>query len=126
MNWTEELKKKAIELYQSMEPTPQTTIECVKDVAEQIGEGVTANGIRAILSKAEVYVAAGKAVAGAKAGASKSGEDKPARVSKESAVGELVAAINDFGIEPDMEIISKLTGKAAIYFAEVIRTAQSK
>ena len=122
--WTDELKAKAVALYKEMEPTPATTIECVKDVAEQLGEGITANGVRAILSKAEVYVAAGKASAGTSA--SKSSEDKPARVNKESAVAELVASINDTGLEPDMDIISKLTGKAAIYFASVLRTAQTK
>ena len=29
----------------------------------------------------------------------------------------LVAAITDKGLEPDMDIISKMTGKAAQYFA---------
>lgn len=123
MSWTDELKAKAIKLYEDMEPTAATTIECVKEVADQIGDGVTANGVRAILSKAGVYIPAGKAPSAAKTTES---EGKTTRVSKESAVAELVAAINDTGTEPDMEIISKLTGKAALYFASVIRTTQSQ
>lgn len=124
MSWTDELKEKAISLYESLEPTPATTIECTKEVADKLGNGVTANGVRAILSKAGVYVAAGKAVAASKA--SSDAEAKTTRVSKESAVAELVSAINDVGLEPDMEIIGKLTGKAAIYFASVLRTAQTQ
>lgn len=123
MSWTDELKAKAIELYEGMQPTATTTIECVKDVADQLGNGITANGVRAILSKAGVYIPAGKAPSAAKASDS---DTKTTRVSKESAVAELVAAINDTGTEPDMEIISKLTGKAAMYFASVIRTSQSQ
>lgn len=125
MSWTDELKAKAIELYKSLEPTPTTTIECVKEVAEKLGDGVTANGVRAILVKAEVYVPAGKTATKA-AGTKADSETKSTRLSKESAVSELVAAINDSGVEPDMEIIGKLTGKAAVYFASVIRSCQSQ
>lgn len=124
MSWTDELKSKAIALYKELEPTPSTTIECVKEVAERLGEGVTANGVRAILSKAGVYIAAGKAASAAKPAAES--ETKATRVSKEAAIAELVSAINDTGVEPDMEILSKLTGKAAIYFASVIRSSQSQ
>lgn len=122
MSWTDELKAEAIKLYKGLDPSPATTIECVKEVAEQLGEGVTANGVRAILTKAGVYIAAGKTASASKAS---EGDAKSTRVSKEAAVAELVSAINDTGTEPDMEIISKLTGKAAMYFASVLRTSQS-
>ena len=43
------------------------------------------------------------------------------RVSKESSIAELRAAIEAAGKEVDEDILSKLTGKAAVYFLSVLK-----
>jgi hypothetical protein len=74
-----------------------------------------------VLTKAEVYVKKGAASGAAKApkaaGASATGGT---RVSKQGAQDALVAALTDAGQEIDEDVVSKLTGKAAQYFAGVI------
>ncbi len=116
--WTPELKEKAVALYVAMNPTPATTSECVKAVAEEIEQ--SPNGVRMILVKAEVYV---KSVAvPAKAGSET--KSTTTRVSKADSIADLVSAINDAGQEPDMEIIDKLTGKQAIYFTTILRSVE--
>ena len=84
-------------------------MEIVKEIADELQE--SPNGVRMILTKAGVYVK--KAQASGNGGASTGGS----RVSKQAAQDSLVAAITDKGLEPDMDIISKMTGKAAQYFA---------
>ena len=54
MAWTDEAKEQAIEMYQDGEPTPETSMEIVKDIAEELGE--SPNGVRMIVTKAGVYV----------------------------------------------------------------------
>ena len=54
MAWTDESKAEAVELYTEAEATPETSMEIVKDIAEQLGE--SPNGVRMILTKAGVYV----------------------------------------------------------------------
>ena len=49
-----------------------------------------------------------------------SGSTGGGRVSVAGAQDELSSALSDAGLEPDSAIISKLTGKAAKYFAEVV------
>jgi len=114
--WTDELKQTAINAYLKAEPTPENSMEIVKEVAEEMGQ--SANGVRMILSKAGVYVKK-EAAAGAKK-ASTAKEGASTRVSKEDAHAKLVSAIEAKGQTADMEIVSKLTGKAAIYLAGVI------
>ena len=46
--------------------------------------------------------------------------DAPKRVSKESSIAALRALIVGKGAEVDDEILEKLTGKAAVYFAAVL------
>ena len=41
MAWTDESKEQAIEMYQDAEPTPETSMEIVKDIAEELGESLT-------------------------------------------------------------------------------------
>lgn len=115
MAWDDDKKAQAIQMYQDAEPTPANSIEIVSDIAEQLEE--SANGVRRILTLAGVYVK--------KEGASKpaaASGDKPAstRVSKEAAQGQLTAAIEATGQEVDSDIVSKLTGKAALYFANIL------
>ena len=110
MAWTDESKAQAISMYQEREPTPENSMEIVSEIAEELGE--SPNGVRMILSKAGVYVKKEPA-----AGANKTTKSASTRVSKEDAQAQLIAAIEAAGKEVDSDIISKLTGKAAIYFA---------
>jgi len=69
--------------------------------------------------QAQVYVKK-EATAGGKPGTKKDG-DAPKRVSKESAIADLRAAIEAKGAAVDDDILGKLTGKAAVYFLSVIK-----
>ena len=112
MAWTDEAKEQAIEMYQDAEPTPETSMEIVKDIAEELGE--SPKGVRMILTKAGVYVR--KTPAAKSSGGSTGG----GRVSVADAQEKLTSALSDAGIEVDSAIIGKLTGKAAVYFTTVI------
>lgn len=116
MAWDNDKKAKAIKMYQEAEPTPENSMEVVKEIAEELDE--SPNGVRMILSKAEVYVKKAPAEGASKSGSSEGGSK---RVSKADAQAELMSAIQDAGQEADGEIIGKLTGKAAVYLAGVIR-----
>jgi len=113
MAWTDESKAQAIELYTEQTPTPETSMEIVKDIAEQLGE--SPNGVRMILTRAAVYVKKNPSTGGSTSGSTGGG-----RVSKDAMHQELSTAITDAGQEADMDIISKLSGKAAQYLAGVI------
>jgi len=106
--WTEESKAKLIAQYTAAEPTPETTTDIVAALAEEFG--ATVNGVRIILSKAEVYVSKSKAKPAGKGG------DAPARKSKQDSLNELSSLLEDQGVEVDPTVVDKLTGKAAEYF----------
>jgi len=110
--WTDEAKAQAVEMYTAEEPTPENSMEIVKMIAEELGE--SPNGVRMILTKAGVYVKKTPAVK------SSSGGTGGGRVNVAAAQEQLTSAISDAGKEPDSAIISKLTGKAAVYFATLI------
>lgn len=100
---------------------PKFSSEVVKEIAEEYG--LAANGFRLKLSKAGLYVKkeAGTSAAKAEGGAAKTGG---ARTSKAAAQAELLTALSDAGIasdEIDNDIIEKLTGKAAMHLAGIIR-----
>lgn len=116
-SWTPELKEQVIEDYKAADPTPENSTEIIKDIADKIS--MSPNGVRMVLVQAEVYVKK-DATAGGKPGTKKEG-DAPKRVSKESSIAELRAAIEDKGAAVDEDILSKLTGKAAVYFLSVIK-----
>jgi len=113
MAWTDESKAEAVEMYTEAEPTPETSMEVVKDIAEHLGE--SPNGVRMILTKAGVYV---KKAPAARSSSAKTGGT--ARVSKADAAQSLKDALSDAGQDIDEDIIDKLTGKASVYFAGVI------
>ena len=113
MAWTDESKAEAVELYTEAEPTPETSMEIVKDIADQLGE--SHNGVRMILTKAGVYVKKAPAT-----GSAKSSTGGGTRVSKADSQQTLKDALSDAGQDIDEDIIDKLTGKAAVYFAGVI------
>ena len=120
MAWDDDKRAKAIKLYTDGNPTGANSIELVKAIAEQIGE--TANGVRMVLSKAEVYVK--KEDTGTKTTtAAKTGDGTP-KVTKADSIAALVAAIKSTGYIVDDDIISKLTGKQAVYFTSVIAAAK--
>lgn len=114
MAWTDEKKAEVIEAYESQNPTPENSMEIVKDIADEFEE--SPNGVRMVLTKAGVYVKK----APASGGTSKASGAASTRVSKAAAIESLTAAISDAGQEVDEEILSKLTGKAAMYFTTVI------
>lgn len=120
--WTDERKAQAIKMYKESEPTPENSMEIVNEIAAEMGE--SANGVRMILNKANEYVKKTPAAKGAAAG----GEAKTGgtRVSKEAAHKQLTDAIENAGGKVDSEIIGKLTGKAALYLAEVIEGTQGE
>jgi hypothetical protein len=122
MAWDDAKKEKAVKLYQDAEPTPETSVEIVKSVADELGE--TANGVRMILSKAGVYVKAAAAAPGA-AKKPVAGGDKAPKVSKEDKIAALSAQISALGLIPDSSILDKLTGKAADYFVSVLSATKS-
>lgn len=114
-DWTPELKAEVVADYTAESPTPENTLDIVNELAEKFEK--TPNGIRRILCQEDVYVA--KAAAKTAAKGKTAG---PARVSKADAINELNAVIADAGLDPDDEITGKLTGKAAVYFATVIKS----
>ena len=112
MAWDDEKKEAVVEAYKEAAPTPETSIEIVKEIAAEYEE--SPNGVRMILTKAGVYIRKTAA-----AGTSSNGIAAP-RVSKADAQDELIAALTSAGQSVDEDIVSKLTGKAAKYFAGVI------
>ncbi len=115
MAWDDNKKAQAVEMYTESEPTPETSMEIVKEVAEELGE--SPNGVRMILTKAGVYVKKAPAT-----GSSSSNGTGGTRVSKQGAQDDLTAALTDAGQDIDADIISKLTGKAAVYFTGVVNS----
>ncbi len=111
MAWDDEKKAQAVEMYTAEEPTPETSMEIVKDIADELDE--SPNGVRMILTRAGVYVKKTPASSSSSSGGT-------GRVSKADAQEALSAAISDAGQEVDDSIISKLTGKAAVYLTGII------
>lgn len=114
MSWTDEKKAAVIQAYEDADPTPETSLEIVKELAEEYEE--SPNGVRMILTKAGVYIKKAAATAATK----KEGGTASTRVSKAGAQEALSAAILAAGATLDDDIISKLTGKAAQYFTNIL------
>lgn len=119
MAWTDELKQQAIQMYLDGKPTPENSVELIKEIAEALEQ--SPNGVRMILVKAEVYVKkeAGEGATKTTGTTTKEG-DAPKRVSKEASINGLVSALKAAGAPVDDEILSKLTGKAAVYLTTVV------
>lgn len=116
--WTEELKEKVKQMYLDAEPTPESSTEICKDIAEEIDQ--SPNGVRMVLIQAGVYVKKDAAASsGSKSTSTKSEGTK--RVSKDAAIAELKALIEERGAPVDSEILDKLTGKAAVYLTSVVK-----
>lgn len=119
MAWDDDKKAQVIEMYENAEPTAETSMEVVKEIADEVEE--SPNGVRMILTKAGVYI---KKAPGASSGGSSNGSSG-GRVSKAAAIASLEDALRDAGQEVDESIVSKLTGKAAQYFTNVITSVNS-
>ena len=119
MAWDDDKKAAVIAAYEEQNPTPENSMEIVKEIADEYEE--SPNGVRMILSKAGVYVKKTPAAGGS--GTSSGGGSS--RVSKAAAQEALVAVLTDVGAEIDNDIVEKLTGKAAQYFAGVIGAINS-
>lgn len=118
MAWTDEQKDQAKQMYLDGNPTPENSVELVKQIADDLDQ--SPNGVRMMLTQAGIYVRKSDAPAtSGKTTAKKEGEGTK-RVSKESQIAELKAAIEARGAEIDTDILDKLTGKAAAYFAKVL------
>ena len=120
--WTPELKAEAISQYVERineylpEDQPSHTLEVIAELAATFG--FTKNSMRGVVQQSEHYVKAAKKAPAV--------SDKPAtkRPNKAQALAELKAAITDGGAEVNDELIEKLTGIEAVYFAQVIRHIQ--
>ena len=93
-------------------------MEIVKEIADEFDE--SPNGVRMVLTKADVYVKKGTATGAAKAPKAAGAAPGGARVSKQGAQDALITALTDAGQEVDEDVVSKLTGKAAQYFAGIV------
>ena len=114
--WDDDKKAQAVNLYEEAQPTPETSMEIVKDIADELDE--SPNGVRMILTKAGVYVK--KTPAAKSSGGATGGGAGGTRVSKAAAAEALIAALGDAGQPVDEEIIAKLTGKASQYFTSIL------
>lgn len=119
MAWTDETKAEAVKAYMEGNPTPENSTELIKQIADDMEQ--SPNGVRMILIGAGVYVKKGVEDAKSKTKTSTGDAAKAPRVSKESSIADLKAAIEAKDVEVDDDILSKLTGKAAIYFLKVLQ-----
>ena len=92
--WTDELKAKVIEMYEQAGPTPESSTEIIKDIAEEIE--MSPNGVRMVLVQAGVYVKKDASASSTKTTKTESGEGSK-RVSKEDSIAALKAAIEAKG-----------------------------
>lgn len=117
MAWTDEDKAKAIKAYTDAKPTPETSTEIIKEIAEEMDQ--SPNGVRMILMRAGVYQKVEPSSGKSKSTSSGGGEGTK-RVSKEDSINALRVAIENAGGDVDDEVLDKLTGKAAVYLTSVI------
>jgi len=114
----EKLKQTIIDKYLAAEPTPETSTEIVKEIAEELDQ--SPNKVRMLLVNAQVYVKKDATSTSKEGTAKKTAGEGTKRVSKESQIAALKAAIVAKGATVDDDILDKLTGKAAAYFTTVL------
>lgn len=121
MAWTEEGKQEVVDKYLAMGPTEANSTELVKAIAEELDQ--SPNGVRQVLVQAKVYVKKdpnATTTAATKTTGKTGSAEGTKRVSKESQIAALKEAIEARGATIDEDILSKLTGKAAAYFTDVL------
>lgn len=114
----DKLKQTIIDKYLAAEPTPETSTEIVKEIAEELDQ--SPNKVRMLLVNAQVYVKKDATSTSKEGTAKKTAGEGTKRVSKESQIAALRGAISAKGAIVDDDILDKLTGKAATYFTTVI------
>ena len=114
----EKLKQTIIDKYLAAEPTPETSTEIVKEIAEELDQ--SPNKVRMLLVNAQIYVKKDATSTSKEGTAKKTAGEGTKRVSKESQIAALKAAIVAKGATVDDDILDKLTGKAAAYFTTVL------
>lgn len=125
MDWTDDLKARVVKEYLESSPTAENGTEIVEKISAGL-EGSTVNGVRIILAKAVKEDGTKVYISKASGNVTKTEGDKPTtkRVNKKDAVEKLVAVITAAELNVDDDIISKLTGKAAVYFTELLNEIQ--
>lgn len=118
MAWTDELKQEVIEAYQNANPTAENSLEIIQELAQNYEQ--SPNGVRMILVQAGVYVKKDAAASSDKSTKKAASGEGSKRVSKESSIAALKAAIKARGKGVDDDILDKLTGKAAVYLLDVL------
>ena len=116
--WTKENKAELVKQYLAENPTPKTTTEILEKLAPEFD--ATVNGVRRILGAADVYVKVDPVKAKS---TTSTGEKKE---TKQESLDRLTGEIEALGLEADDTIVSKLTGKAAAYFADVLKKATTE
>lgn len=114
--WTDELKTEVAEAYLGRNPTPENTMEIVKELAEEYEK--TPNGMRMILTKQNVYVKKTTASTGKTTDSDSSSGTK--RVNKAVAISDLKKKITSVGQDVDDDICDRMTGKAALYILGIL------
>lgn len=122
MKWTDELKKEVAARYTARMneyATAQEKSAMSMSVCTEIANslGVSANGVRLVLTDMQVYISKTAATAAAKAET----PAKSGRGSKQVALSALKEAIAN--IDPDLvneELIDKLSGLQATYILQII------
>lgn len=122
--WTQDLKDEVIAEYVSRNPTPENTTDLVIELAEEYN--VTPNGLRRILVSAGSYVAKGTVSTATAAKKTTTGKEPSKRVGKDDSIAELTELLNFNGLPVDSAILSKLTGKAAIYLVSVVKESLTR
>ena len=93
MAWTDEKREQAVEMYTKANPTPETSMESIKEIAEELQE--SPNGVRAIISKAGAYV---KSTPAGKTAGATSKAAAGTRVSKAATHEALTAELTELGV----------------------------
>jgi hypothetical protein len=114
-DWTAEQRAEVVSAYQEANPTAETSVEIIKEIAENMER--SANSIRMVLIQEGVYVKKDAKASTAKEG--KKASSGTGRVSKEDSIAALKQAIEAAGKTVDDDILDKLTGKAAVYFTNL-------
>lgn len=121
MAWTDEDREKVKQMYLAKDPTPENSMEIVQEIAEEVKQ--SPNGVRSILSKMDIYVKVTPATNAATSGSTKLASKRVSKADQQQAMAD---AIESIGGVVDMEIISKLSGKAAQYVADQIVIGSEK
>jgi|DEB0MinimDraft_12_1074336.scaffolds.fasta_scaffold66325_2 hypothetical protein len=129
MAWTDEKRKLVVDSYVTTMETEYTTdedrakssVEVVKDLADTHGE--TPNGVRQMLSSAGVYIKATPAKSKSTTPATGTGGTRVNKAEAIQTLRNLILQATESPESLDEDILGKMTGKAAQYFAGILLQA---